>query len=524
MKKKVAVVDVDARRAQLLAAREKLVRELQSAKEADPFWFFEPTTGEITEERMEFLRRHLKEEDIPARLDGQVDFFRATAPVVMVSGGNRSGKSVSAGIFAFIWITGRVPKSLEGIFPLESLPPDRCRDVRVTGVTNKQLMNTVIPTYQKWVPREYLKGGKWTESWSAEQKTLSLYEKGKFIGLIEFMTNEQDVTTFQGPDRGLMVYDEQPREDIRKENLLRMAATTGVKEIFGFTPTEGLTWATDLMAEGEDDAGREVDVIKLVSVTNPKVGIEVLDSIVREITDYNEIKMRLTGAVVSLSGLIYGSLFDMKTHVIEPFFDDLPAHEKRNYMLLTGMDPHSVTPTAMVFMLVDREGNKYVDTCWDRDADTAEVKAAWWRIVKDNGYRPGWAVADRSSDTSIIAFGGKNIFRELSRGEDAIPAMRTSEKFEGSIRAGVDEIKKDLKDRRLFIVNRPENKKLIQSFRTLERDTHANEDKKGPKDKILEGKHHLHAALRYIHQFPISYISETTYVPEPDVVDELVGW
>ena len=51
---------------------------------------------------------------------------------------------------------------------------------------------------------------------------------------------------------------------------------------------------------------------------------------------------------------------------------------------------------------------------------------------------------------------------------------------------------------RLFIMDDPSNKLLINAFATMERDSGHNEDKRGARDKILESKHHLHAALRYV--------------------------
>jgi hypothetical protein len=193
------------------------------------------------------------------------------------------------------------------------------------------------------------------------------------------------------------------------------------------------------------------------------------------------------------------------------------------------MDPHLVTPSAMVFLLLDREGNAYLDRSYALDMDTDEIKKHFHEVVADNGYRTGWSVADKSSNSTIIAFGGRNIFKELSSGPGAIPAMRTSEKYEGSIKAGVDDIKKRLKVNeksgkpRFFIVNRPENKDIIHSFRTLERDTYANEEVQGPKDRIKEGKHHKHASLRYIFQYPLNWYPEIDYIPQPEYLDEACG-
>jgi hypothetical protein len=59
---------------------------------------------------------------------------------------------------------------------------------------------------------------------------------------------------------------------------------------------------------------------------------------------------------------------------------------------------------------------------------------------------------------------------------------------------------------------------------TLERDRGMNEDVKGQRDKINEGKHDAHAALRYIHQFPVRFIPPVEYVPELEPDDPDVNY
>lgn len=522
-----------------LADLDKLEVELREkevqAKASNPFWFFEPSSGDLESERMAFLRKHIDEEDIPQRLDSQVDVILSTASIRAAFGGNRAGKSVVGAIMAYIKATGEVPLSLESVYPKERLRKDftKCLRIRVIGVDHKTLLNTVIPTYKQWCPREYLKKGSWPESYSSEQRTLFLYKdgKGEPVAVVEFMTNQQDDDSFQGPDVHMVVYDEEPKESIHKENLLRFGTADSLDMIFCMTPTNGMTWVADIFFGDDDRAkqGQSIESFKLTSVTNKKVNIDVLEEIVQGLDTYEEKKMRLLGEFVSLSGLVYGKLFDKRIHVIPPFFEGLTPYRKQEYLLITGLDPHLVTPTAMVFILLDREGNTYVDRCWFRNGDTDEIKTAWTQIVKDSGYRKGWAVADKSSNSSIMAFGGRNIFTELSRGKNAISALRTSEKFEGSVKAGVDEIKRRLKvgaggKPRFFVVDRPENKMLINSMRTLERDTYANEDVSGPKDRIKEGKHHTHSAMRYAYQFPLNWYPKQDIVPVPEMVDEASCW
>ena len=82
---------------------------------------------------------------------------------------------------------------------------------------------------------------------------------------------------------------------------------------------------------------------------------------------------------------------------------------------------------------------------------------------------------------------------------------------------GVDIVRQLLKDETLYILDRPENQLLIQSMRTLQRDMYTNEDKRGPKDAIQEGKHDHHAAMRYVFQSRLGW-----YPHEQGAKDEFV--
>lgn len=504
---------------ELLKQREEAIQIIKQAKEADPFYWFEPSDGTITEEGWNLIKKYLKPEDWPnGKLDSQLDILTCTAPIVGACGGNQSGKTLVGTIEDLIQMTGELPVSLEGKYPEEKLPKSFPVEIRVVGVSNKQLFNSVLPAYKQWVPRKFLKNGKWEDSYSSLHNTLTLQGKNSrgqdVFATCEFMTNEQDVDTFQGPPRKRVRYDEEPLQSIHKENLMRFTTSPRLNFEFCFTPTHGITWTTDLFTSGKDEKGNEAKLFQLCSVSNPKANLEVLDQILSGLSDYNEIKMRLLGEFVSLSGLVYGRLFNEKIHVIEPFPID-----KYNHFVVRGIDPHLVKPSACVELAVDREGNEYVIGCYLKDVDTEKLKEDIADRAK--GYRLGWSIFDKSADSTIKIFGDRNIFLEMTRGENAVPGAFKSEKFTGSINAGVDTIKRLLKigektkKPKLFIFNTPENKLLIQAMKFLERDTYANEDEKGMKDKIKEGKWDLHACLRYIHQRPVVWMPPMESAPEP---------
>ena len=65
-----------------------------------------------------------------------------------------------------------------------------------------------------------------------------------------------------------------------------------------------------------------------------------------------------------------------------------------------------------------------------------------------------------------------------------------------------------------------ENEPVLKAFRSLERDAYPNEEKTGPKDRILENKHHAHAALRYAYQMRMMFVPKSIVVPHFNYTDE----
>ena len=508
-----------------LSARSKM----EALKLQNPFWFFQPSDGSITDEGQKILKQYLKPEDIPQRLDGQKDVFTSKANIVGISGGNQSGKTCSMVMRRLILATGLIPPSLKAVFPAEIIQKKTPRRYRVVGVDLiNGLEKNVIPSFKYWVPRECLRNGKWEDSWSAKSNTLALFDPKTrhLLSTIEFMSAMADVSSHQGPAMDGVDFDEEPPYDIYRENAVRLTTAQRYDMQFGMTPTHGISWIYDRFFLRREDSGNNIDWFKLASITNSKANPVSIEENLKTAESYAEIKMRLLGDFVSLSGLIYGNLFDTKIHLITPF-----ALNKEDYVVYRGLDPHTAKPTACCEVAVDREGTKYVCGMYMKAADTQVLKDDLAQRAKDRNYRLGWTNCDKSADTTNRLLNDRNIFDELRKGVNAIPALRRSEKFTGSIAAGVDEIKKGLKidpltkKPSLVIFDTPENEPLVHAFKMLERDTYNNEAKKGLKDRINEGPYDAHAALRYTHQSIMNFYPQTSSAtPEMDEVNEATGY
>lgn len=527
-------------RAEKMEALKDFHDKIKIAEDSDPFWFYQPTRNTVSPEQAVFLREFLKPEDIPMRLDSAVDVHACEANILGVSGGNQSSKTTTCTIEDLIKACRKIPDSLKGIYPETKIPKKKFNRIRVVCEDYQNgILKHNLPNLMRWTPRGYLIDGRWEKSWSAEKMQLTLVhpEEKQICASIELMTNNAEVGTFQGPPIDRVRYDEEPREDIFDENLLRFVTSDHLDIAFGMTPTNGLSWVYDRLWNKDEIEGKNsVRWFQLCSISNPKANLNTLREICKNIKRYDELKMRLLGEWISLSGLVYGSYFKRRVHVIAPeklglhqgeYLDchcsagrygdlSVPIAEIPHspdcpflmYVAFLGLDPHEVKATAAVVVAVDRDDTVFVDRCYKGDKTLKEVKRDLNSIL--GLYRYGFGKCDPHADSDRTAFDNINAWKILTRGENPVPCLRKADAYKGSILAGVDIIRQMLTGRdelhpRLMVLDRPENQELIHSFRTLQRDTFANEDTRGPKDAIAEGKHDHHAALRYILQSPLSW-------------------
>lgn len=496
---------------QIEKEEKELVSLFDETKQADPYWWYRPSSGAVTSEARAFLSKWLKKEDIPERFDGMLQTFQSQARIIGTFGGNQAGKTLANAVKTHAKITGEVPKHLKGIIPEWKLAKKWPVFGRVYGLSNEVIDEVIIPKFREWMPKKYLKNGIWENSYEKQNKILRYYRKGKFIGQVKFMSYEKDVSKTQGASLWFAHFDEEPPKEFYDECLPRFIANggKGIDIEFFMTPTNGLTWVWKTILKKSNVPGSEVECFKVPTITNSYCDLGALNKMMEDLDTYEEKKMRVLGEFISLSGLIYSgeSAIDTKIHLIDPF-----TIKYHRYIVYRGLDPHLSKPTACIEAAVDRQGIVYIVGAYKENADTEKVKTDLAKRVMERKYRIGWTAYDKSLDYNIKALNDINIIDRLKRPPNPIPAMIPSEKFEGSIKAGIDTIKQYLKkDKytgkpRLYFFNTKEVWDLIEEMQTLERDKGINESKRGVKDKIKEGPKDLHAALRYIFQKPLEWL------------------
>lgn len=525
---------------EILAAIKKIDDISGAVKDQNPFWYYQPVTGEINTERREFLHKYLKHDDIPQTLQGPLNMHLSQKPIRIASGGNQSSKSHGMVMELIMMATGKIPfcfdptsKYFKWKLPAKRYEHEKPKNVRIIGFDwENDVVKNLLPKFRELSPKECLARGSFDQSYVAGESTLHYSENGKVLGSVEFMSNKQDLASFGGPPRDAVGFDEEPFQEVYKENLMRMTTAKNFEVLMASTPVNGISWAYTELYEKFIGGDENIDYFQYCSVANPYANLDSLVQILNGLT-YEEKKMRLLGEFISLSGLVYGQLFDKNVHVIAPFETGCtcgqPTHDEKcpylHFLGYLGVDPHMVKDSCAALCFIDREGNFYVDTCYKGAVDVEQFRkdAAVLLAAK----RMDWTVFDPSSDSTITAFNGLNIFKLCTRNpNNPFPRARKGEKYQGSIAAGVQVMKERLKINErskkptFFIMNRPENQLIIKSMKTMQRDSYFNEDVRGQKDKIQEGVHDHHACVRYIMQNKLRWKDHTTNYPSPLMSDE----
>ena len=310
-------------------------------------------------------------------------YHASDAKIRAVFGGNRSSKTYSHIIDYAAQFTGVEPANLRGTMPAHRLDPSRRLRLCMGDYPNS-FSKVIWPYIQQLVPADYIES---VVKDSGRVKAIT----NRHGGYIEFMQYDQDVSKFMGASIHSVGYDEEPPEDIRDENLMRLVDTDG-EETFSLTPLSGaLKYLYDkvYIKRGREveklwefildkksrladvEPGRMVDKSIPGDAQDPDIhcffanifdnpgikrraAIRILSKFPEE-----ELIVRGKGHFLFRSGLVYKE-YDDTIHLIEPFTDWFEGPTSGEYSLYLAIDPHPRTPHAVMFMVVDKNNTMYV--------------------------------------------------------------------------------------------------------------------------------------------------------------------
>lgn len=271
-------------------------------------------------------------------LDKQEAFLRSEKLKKLYAGGNRSGKTTVGIVEDIDWMAGtnRYKRTPD--------PPVRGR---IVGVDVEEGINKILlPTFLRWCPPSYLRGGSFFSAYEMSARTL-YFENGSFA---EFMSYEQDVQKFVGTSRHFVHFDEEPPQEIYIECLARLIDTDGAWWMT-LTPILGMQWMYDeiyLPNFGNPDGDVEVQVVDMWE--NTKLPERAIQSFINSIPEEDR-NTRVGGMFIRRGGVIYKK-FKKTVHVI----DEINLEDYPDWDLYASIDHGYNNPTSWHWHIVSPDG------------------------------------------------------------------------------------------------------------------------------------------------------------------------
>lgn len=398
-------------------------------------------------------------------------------------GGNRSGKTTSGICYGML-------QCLPPEFVPEHLVPfkrwgfdDPCFGRVVTPDLTSTMEGVVLQKVRDWCPPAALKGGSVDRAFDKVQRILR-FKCGSWM---QFMSNDQDLDKFGGTALHWCLFDEEPRQDIYSECLMRLIDFGG-EVLFTMTPLQGMSWIYDEFFEPWENDRLEDDDVRVVVVDmddNPHLSEEG-KKIALQGLSHEERQARKSGRFVSFAGLIYPN-FSTFNHVV-PDEDELPEGVE----CFEGLDPGMRHMAAVVFCYLDSEDRLVV---YDELAVQGKTVRDVSKQIKLKRERwkmsPAWTVIDPAARNRNQQTGRSDQQEYVDCGIVAFPGQN-------DVRAGINRIRQrfEAAPPRLLISSRcVELRGELKKYR-WQKDSKRSEN--APAERPVKKDDHLLDALRYV--------------------------
>jgi phage terminase large subunit-like protein len=278
--------------------------------------------------------------------DIQIQAHKSRNKILLVLGGNRSGKTWYAVAEVFLYALGRV------VF---AETPDPPIVIWYIMPSLPMFRRTILPVVRKLAPRgeiELTRNG----DIITKKDNIIKFKNGSEI---HFLSADMGQRRLQGASVDLVVMDETPDEDIYKEALARIQDRRG-RLIMVFAPIDVRTfWVRDhIYLPWNAGERKDIEVIFMPVADrdgNPMVGHFTREDIAqmeRQYPDPADRAARMYGEFITRSGIIFRG-FNKETHLIRPF--QVPDGFARWFVC----DPQ-YHRFAVLFFAADEDGNYYI--------------------------------------------------------------------------------------------------------------------------------------------------------------------
>lgn len=171
---------------------------------------------------------------------------------------------------------------------------------------------------------------------------------------LELMSNNSDVSTFEGANSHLVIYDEPPARDVRVACARGLVDYEG-REVFAMTLLDE-PWIEEEVLNQEDEEGNpDLSVYSIEANYRVNLGFGIsqkgIDQFSKSLND-EERMARLEGKPLYKRGIILN--INRQTHIIDRF--PIPSH----WPVDVSIDIHPAKPQHILFMATDENNFKYV--------------------------------------------------------------------------------------------------------------------------------------------------------------------
>lgn len=364
-------------------------------------------------------------------MDKQKQFHSSMARGRAFIGGNRSGKTVSGGAEAVMWLTGKHP------FRPTPRPPVYGRGVAVDFDHGVDLI--MKPEVARWMPQSELINGSWDKSYNKSSHVLTLANGST----LEFLSTDQALDKHAGTSRHFVWFDEEPPQEYFNENLIRLVDVGGSWWLT-MTPIEGMSWTFDdifLAAQ----INKEIGLFTATMDENVYINSNEIDMYLTNMTG-EERKARREGKYVQLGGLIYQKYWDTERNLLEPIVNG-PRWEtyKKTWAHFCTMDHGFNNPTCWLWMCADTDGRIVIYDEYYKDHEIVQVHA--YQIRERNrllGIDFSYFVGDPSIRNTDPITGTSVQLEYQINGISIVPGNN-------DVRAGINRVARMLENGQLFI-------------------------------------------------------------------------
>ena len=321
--------------------------------------------------------------------------------------------------------------------------------------------------------------------------------KLKCGSVFDILSHEQNTEQYEGWKGHIAWFDEPPPRDKYIATLRGLVDFRG-RNWLTLTPLTQ-PWIYDEIYTNAD-----ADRIHCVTVNmrdNPHLGEEAIRAFAASLTE-EEKEARLHGKFLHLSGLVYKE-FNPHDHIVDDF--EIPPLWTRYWAI----DPHERTPTAIMWVAVDPNGNKYIyDELWLEGMDIRSICMAVH--AQEGEDKPRIRLIDPHNDKDNAIAGGFNVRKELMK------YGVFTERGNSDTKLGKSRIRKDLKPmyQHLSKTVRP----ALQVFRSCSQtiyefqhylwdDFKHNKEEKGKRDQVKKKDDHFMDCLRYIYNYDPRFLT-----------------